>query len=124
MPEPDFPYTSLGPTLRIVVLIFLLVFAVLALLFVVVLAALPGQIAKRRHHPQADAINICGWVGLPTGILWAVAMVWAFLRSGISSNRSPGLDGGSVSLDEVRRLEQSVAALESIHSSKPPAGAK
>ena len=35
------------------------------------LGALPGQIAARRGHPQADAIRVAGWVGLVTlGLLW------------------------------------------------------
>ena len=74
----EYQFESIGPTLRIVVLVFMIVFALLLLALVVVLAALPGKIAKARKHPQTQAVNVCGWVGLPTGILWAVAMVWAF----------------------------------------------
>jgi Protein of unknown function (DUF3302) len=28
-----------------------------------ILSMLPGRIAKQRNHPQADAINVCGWWG-------------------------------------------------------------
>ena len=52
----DYPFISLGPTLRYVVLAFLIVFAVALLGFVVGLAALPGQLAKRRHHPQTNCL--------------------------------------------------------------------
>ena len=35
------------------------------------LGALPGQLARQRGHPHADAINVAGWVGLLTlGLLW------------------------------------------------------
>ena len=45
------------------------------------LGALPGQIATRRGHPQADAIRVAGWVGLVTlGLLWPVALIWAHTR--------------------------------------------
>ncbi len=45
------------------------------------LAYLPGRIARQRQHPQADAVSVCGWVGLATaGLLLPVAYVWAFWR--------------------------------------------
>jgi hypothetical protein len=50
-------------------------------IIVVTLGKLPGQIAKQRNHPQAAAINIAGWLGVATlGVLWPLAMIWAFLR--------------------------------------------
>lgn len=64
--------------LALVVMILLLVLAVVA---AVLLGGLPGRIAQRRDHPQADAIRMCGWMGLLTlGILWPVAMTWAYLH--------------------------------------------
>ena len=59
---------------------------VLALLVGTVIYALyflggwPGRIARERNHPQADAVTICGWLGLLTGLFWIIAMVWAFWR--------------------------------------------
>jgi uncharacterized protein DUF3302 len=49
---------------------------------VVVLGALPGKVAEQRGHPQADAIRVAGWLGLllTGGLLWVVAMIWAFTR--------------------------------------------
>ena len=50
---------------------------------VVKLGPLPGKIAKRHGHPQADAINVLGWIGVITfGLAWPIALVWAFTRSG------------------------------------------
>ena len=43
-----------------------------------VLAGLPGRIARDRKHPQAEAITVCGWLGLLTGVVWIVALVWAY----------------------------------------------
>ncbi|MBW2386211.1 MAG: DUF3302 domain-containing protein, partial [Deltaproteobacteria bacterium] len=45
---------------------------VLSVLFVVtlclayVLGELPGSVARRRGHPQMDAIRVAGWLGLLT----------------------------------------------------------
>lgn len=48
----------------------------------VFLAYLPGHIARRRGHPQATAVSVCGWVGLFTmGLLLPLAYVWAYWRS-------------------------------------------
>ncbi|WP_420411018.1 DUF3302 domain-containing protein [Roseibium sp.] len=42
---------------------------------------LPGKVAKKRGHPQADAINVCSWIGLAAGgVGWVVALVWAYTR--------------------------------------------
>lgn len=48
---------------------------------VVVLGSLPGAIARKRGHPQADAVNVASWLGMATlGILWPLALIWAFLK--------------------------------------------
>ena len=50
------------------------VFAVLvavALIIIVFLGQLPGQIARQHGHPQATAVNVAGWLGMATlGLLW------------------------------------------------------
>ena len=62
--------------------IVLIVLIVVAIVAFVVLAMLPGKIAKSRGHPQAEAINVAGWLGMFLGIIgWAVALVWAFTQS-------------------------------------------
>lgn len=63
----------------LVVLVFLVVLAVFA---AIALAKWPGRIARDRGHPQADAINVCAWLGilLTAGAAWIVAMVWAHLN--------------------------------------------
>ena len=48
---------------------------------VVLLGNMPGEIARKRNHPQAEAINILGWIGLLFGgIPWLVALVWAYTK--------------------------------------------
>ena len=50
---------------------------------VVKLGPLPGNIARKRGHPQADAINVLGWIGVVTlGLAWPLALIWAYTRSG------------------------------------------
>jgi len=50
---------------------------------IVKLGPLPGSIARKRGHPQADAIQVLGWIGIITlGVAWPVALVWAYTRGG------------------------------------------
>jgi hypothetical protein len=46
-----------------------------------VLGGLPGRIAEKREHPQAEAIRVAGWIGLLTlGVLWPFALIWAYTK--------------------------------------------
>ncbi|MFG0265818.1 MAG: DUF3302 domain-containing protein [Rhodopirellula sp. JB055] len=43
------------------------------------LGYLPGKIARQRSHPQAEAVSVCGWIGLLSGgLLLPIAYVWAY----------------------------------------------
>jgi len=71
-------------------------FVVIGVLFLVVVVAvvalgsLPGNIARRRGHPQADAITVAGWLGIATlGVLWPIAFIWAFLRPDDGAGQDP-----------------------------------
>lgn len=109
----DYPFESLGPTLRYVVLVFLLIAALVAIAVVVGLAALPGQIAKQRMHPQKEAINICGWLGIPTGVLWVIAMVWAYSRSNENKNSATETASDLESLSKkIDGLEKTISIIE------------
>ena len=61
-----------------------LTFAVIVALVGAFLAAavfvlgLPGRIATARKHPDADAINIMGWLGFLAVVPWMQAFMWAF----------------------------------------------
>ncbi|TWU58568.1 Inner membrane protein YiaW [Rubripirellula tenax] len=106
----EYQFESMGPAIRVIVLVFMMVFAVLALGLVVMLAMLPGRIAASRNHPQQQAVSVCGWVGLPTGILWAIAMVWAFWIDKDQRTASPTID--SKLAGQLDQLEKSLTALE------------
>ena len=72
---------------------------------VVKLGPLPGNIAKKRGHPQADAINVLGWIGIITmGVSWLIALVWAYTRS--AEQQAEYLS------ERVATLESELAALK------------
>lgn len=61
--------------------IILVILVLIAVWIYVEMAKFPGQKAREREHPQADAINVLAWVGLLLGIVpWVVALVWAYTK--------------------------------------------
>ena len=105
----EYQFESIGPLLRWIALAFLFVAVLAAVGVAVGVAALPGWLARRRQHPQSSAINICGWFGLPTGVLWVVAMVWAFLKSETDS-----VSDGSPTRTEMEQLRAQISKLDSL----------
>jgi hypothetical protein len=45
---------------------------------VIFVLGLPGRIAYARKNPDADAINIMGWLGFIVVVPWVQAFIWAF----------------------------------------------
>jgi len=78
-----------GMTIFALIVLLVLIVAIVAIW--IVLGMLPGKIARQRNHPQADAINVCGWWGVITmGLLLPVAWIWAYTNpNGNKSLPSP-----------------------------------
>lgn len=55
-----------------------------AIWLVVLLGNMPGDIARKRNHPQAQAISVLSWIGLVTGIGWFIALVWAYYTPAVA----------------------------------------
>jgi amino acid transporter len=69
--------------------VILVLLVLIAIWVFVKLAAMPGQTAIERGHPQAEAINVLGWVGLLLGVApWLVALVWAYTKPDAAQPRS------------------------------------
>ena len=108
------------------------VFAVLiAAAFVVIvgLGTLPGRIARSRGHPQAAAINASSWLGLATGgILWLLAMVWAFTEPAGAKvapvEEASSADGkAATTLPQIQaRIEALEAVIRELQTRSPAAG--
>jgi len=59
----------------------LIVFCVLVIVIgIIKVHELPGDIAKRKNHPQAEAIRICSLLGLIIFPFWMFALIWAYVR--------------------------------------------
>ncbi len=72
--------SSFGPLDAFAFLVMAILIAV-AVIVIVKLGQLPGQLARKWNHPQAAAINAASWVGIATGgLLWPLAFIWAFMN--------------------------------------------
>ena len=72
----------------------ILAWAVLTILVGVVvlvfwlMGSTPGHIARRRHHPWADAVSVAGWIALIFGfVLWPLTLIWAYVD--VPTRRNP-----------------------------------
>ncbi len=59
----------------------LLFFVVIVIFYgIIAIHDIPYEIAKKRNHPQQDALHIAGWVSLFTlHVLWPFLWIWATL---------------------------------------------
>ena len=93
----------------------LLVLVVLVVVGVVIAAmfgALPGKIARKREHPQADAINVCGWLGLLTlGLMWPFALIWSYTRPGSIAVHSGSRDTPAGKGNEADQIKNEIGRL-------------
>lgn len=103
----------------------LLVFVGVVLFYgIIALHDIPYDIAKRRNHPQQDAIHVAGWVSLLTlHIIWPFLWIWATLYR---EDRGWGFKDGKSDHVHLANLEQQVAALserlEAMESSRSGPG--
>lgn len=83
-----------------------------AVVVFVVLGMLPGNIAKKRGHPQTQAIQVAAWLALIFGIAgWPFVLVWAYLRPVMKPIDQ--LEDGAVG-QRIANLEARFAELESM----------
>lgn len=79
-------------------LLILLIILALVVGLILLLAWLPGNIARKRHNPWAEAINVAGWIGILLFPIWMLALISAFVRpstgegTAISINESEGAE--------------------------------
>ena len=95
--------------LTIVAFIIIMALIIAAIFLIVDLACLPGRIAQSRGHPHADAVKIAGVIGIVTGVLWFLALIWAYVPYPSSTGtRSASGSGVSVPADGTAVRETSV----------------
>ena len=94
--------------LDIFALIVIAILLAVVIWLVVLLGSMPGNIAKKRGHPQTDAIQALGWIGIITlGVSWFIGIVWAYTKPIGGSSTDLALDA------RIRTLENQLEQLRS-----------
>jgi hypothetical protein len=108
----DFKLQALGPFLHWLTLIILCIMPVVLAYVIYRVGGLPGAIARARNHPQADAVNMCGWMGIITLVLWPLALVWAYLAKDKPLTGGSAASGDKVLIAKLHEARERLAALE------------
>jgi hypothetical protein len=113
---------ALMDALDIVSLLILLILLLGVLFLILIVAAIPGKLAKMRHSPWVEAINVAGWIGVLLPPIWMLALIAAYVRpSGgegaqitISQDQTSELAAAIASISErVATLQNKIHALSS-----------
>src|SRR5271167_2501964 len=83
---------------------------------------LPGRIAIARKHPDADAINMMGWLGFLAVVPWIQAFIWAFKPTDVVDIRYfPRQEQQNID-EMLARMKGKPTTEEKAESDKPKAG--
>ncbi|MBR0819896.1 DUF3302 domain-containing protein [Bradyrhizobium liaoningense] len=109
----EFKLQAFGPFLHWLTLIVFCIMPVVLAYVIYRLGGLPGAIARARNHPQADAIAICGWMGILTLVLWPLALIWAYLvpNKPLTGGAAKGAGDGAL-IAQLQEARRRLAALE------------
>jgi hypothetical protein len=80
-----------------------------ALIAIVFVLGLPGRIAIARKHPDAEAVNIMGWVGFLAVVPWIQAFIWAFKPAQVVDIRRTPIAEQTAIDEEIAKLSDKSA---------------
>src|SRR5208337_3244905 len=95
-----------------------IVFAALGL--AVFVLGLPGGIAIARNHPEADAVNLMGWVGFVAIVPWIQALIWAFKPTDVIDIRNLPEAERRETQEMIARLKGKARASAAAPAPAPP----
>jgi hypothetical protein len=105
--------TPFQNTLYLGISMFILLLSVAIIVVgIILIHELPYRIAKRRGHPQQDAIRCMAIMGLILLPLWLFAMIWAYMCSGVS------YFGGTLDNDKKLPIDGAGSDIEPENESK------
>lgn len=97
----------------------ILVFVFLTFFYgIIVIHDIPYEIAKKRNHPQQDALHVAGWVSLFTlHVMWPFLWIWATLYRedrGWGFNHKTADNQHNENSAQLIKLQNRVEALEAL----------
>ena len=82
----------------------LAVTGVAVILFMILILGLPGRIAIARKHPEAEAVNLMGWLGFLAVVPWIQALIWAFKPTDVVDIRRFPREEARATEEEIMRI--------------------
>jgi hypothetical protein len=80
------------------------VLVVFGLGVLMLILGLPGKIAIARNHPEAEAVNVMGWVGFLAVVPWIQALIWAFKPTDVIDIRRFPREEQQAIREEIARI--------------------
>src|SRR5271165_5180685 len=65
---------------------------------------LPGRLAIARHHPEAEAVNMMGWLGFLGVVPWVQAFIWALKPTTVVDIRDLPPERRRATDEEIARI--------------------
>jgi len=90
----------------------ILMCVVIFLIVLVLVLSLPGKIAIARDHPDADAVDLMGWLGFLGVVPWIQAFIWSFKPTTV-------IDVRYLPEQEQRHIADVIARLRGTKPAKP-----
>ena len=63
-----------------------------------------GRVAVARKHPEAEAVNLMGWLGFLAVVPWIQALLWAFKPTDVVDIRRFPREEAKATEEEIMRL--------------------
>jgi CBS domain containing-hemolysin-like protein len=117
---------ALDKAADVLALVVIVIVPIVAVVVFWMVHVLPEKIAHKRHHPQREAITTLCLLSLVFGgLLWPLAWLWAYTKP-VGYRVAYGTDkhadyydemaekhsAGALSADEIRHLQEDLAAVE------------
>ncbi|QEG33497.1 DUF3302 domain-containing protein [Bythopirellula goksoeyrii] len=88
---------------------------------IVLVLGLPGRIAYARKHPEAEAIDMMGWIGFLAVVPWVQAFLWAFKPTDVVDIRRFPREEQAALEEEARKHAEEAAPRRRPQAPTPPA---
>jgi hypothetical protein len=92
-----------------------------AVVAVVFMLGLPGRIAVARHHPEAEAVSMMGWLGFVAVVPWVQAFIWAFKPTNVVDIRYLPKDVQRDTNEQIAKLTGKPPPVAAGKEAPPPA---
>jgi hypothetical protein len=87
---------------------------------IVIVLGLPGRLAIARQHPDAEAVNLLGWLGFAAVLPWAQALIWSLKPADVVDIRRLPREEQKAIAEEIARLSGTPAKKPEPDYPQPP----